>query len=143
MRVVLDANVIIAAFAARGLCESVLELCLSDHEIVISEYLLAEVQRHLIGKINLPSEIVEDIIALLREQGTMAEPSLIDENACRDKNDLPILGTAVASGSDCIITGDKDLLVLKQYENAKICSPREFADAFRRAAPPSQGKPGK
>ena len=33
MKIVLDANVIIAAFAARGLCESIMEVCLSDHEI--------------------------------------------------------------------------------------------------------------
>ena len=37
MRIVLDANVVIAAFAARGLCEFVLELCLSEAETGLSE----------------------------------------------------------------------------------------------------------
>ncbi len=40
MRIVLDANVVVAAFAARGLCESLFELCLGSHEIVLSERLL-------------------------------------------------------------------------------------------------------
>ena len=35
MKVVLDANVIVAAFASRGLCEAILELCLSEHEIIL------------------------------------------------------------------------------------------------------------
>ena len=33
MRVVVDANVAIAAVAARGLCEAVFELCLERHEM--------------------------------------------------------------------------------------------------------------
>jgi hypothetical protein len=32
MKIVLDANVAVAAFAARGLCESLFEFCLSSHE---------------------------------------------------------------------------------------------------------------
>ena len=131
MRVVLDANVIIAAFAARGLCEAVLELCLSDHELIVSEHLLAEVQRHLVRKIKLPVEVAEDIVALLREHGMLFEPARVSDSACRDKNDLPILGVAVASAANYIVTGDKDLLVLKRFEKVLICSPRAFADALR------------
>jgi len=37
MKIVLDANVIVAAFAARGLCEAVFELCLSCHITAASE----------------------------------------------------------------------------------------------------------
>ena len=37
MRIVLDANVMVAAFAARGLCEALFELCLGSHEILLSE----------------------------------------------------------------------------------------------------------
>ena len=46
MKIVLDENVIIAAFAARGLCESVMEVCLSGHEIVLSNGLLDEIPRY-------------------------------------------------------------------------------------------------
>ena len=53
MRVVLDSNVIVAAFASRGLCESILELCLDSHEVVLSEGLLAETRKNLSKKIKL------------------------------------------------------------------------------------------
>ena len=131
MRVVLDANVIIAAFAARGLCESVLELCLSDHELVVSRHLLAEVQRHLVGKVKLPMEVAEEIVGLLQDLGTLVEPVPVDDAACRDRDDLPILGLALAARAEYIVSGDKDLLVLKNIGNVPICSPREFADALR------------
>jgi len=40
MRVILDTNVILAAFASRGLADAVFELCLDKHEIIIGEYTL-------------------------------------------------------------------------------------------------------
>ena len=131
MKVVLDANVIIAAFAARGLCEAVLELCISDHEIIVSRHLLAEVQRHLVSKIKLPAEVAKEIVALLEDRGVLVDPASVDQSACRDRNDLPILGLAVAADADYIVSGDKDLLVLKHHRDIPICSPREFADALR------------
>ncbi|MCL4550295.1 MAG: putative toxin-antitoxin system toxin component, PIN family [Bacteroidetes bacterium] len=45
---------------------------------------------------------------------------------CRDKDDNNILETAVAAKANVIISGDKDLLVLKKYKNISIISPREF-----------------
>lgn len=131
MRVVLDANVIVAAFAARGLCESILELCLSDHELVLSEHLLTEVQRHLSGKLRLPAAVTRDIIGLLRQHARVTEPADVARGACRDPDDLPVLGVAVAAEADCIVTGDKDLLVLGQFRGVAVYSPRAFADTLR------------
>ncbi len=36
MKIVLDSNILVAAFATRGLCSSLLELCLDRYEIIIS-----------------------------------------------------------------------------------------------------------
>jgi predicted nucleic acid-binding protein len=44
MKVLLDTNVIIAAFAARGLSADVLELCLSGHTVIASEHILSKVR---------------------------------------------------------------------------------------------------
>lgn len=131
MRVVLDSNVLIAAFAARGLCESLVEVCLSDHEIIVSEHLLGEVQRNLTVKIKLPVGIIQDIISLLRDRGTLMTPDFVSMDACRDADDIPILGLAQAATADCIVTGDKDLLVLGRFGTIPIYSPRRFADSLR------------
>ena len=45
MRVVFDSNVLIAAFATHGLCHSLFEICLRSHEIVISDFILSEVEK--------------------------------------------------------------------------------------------------
>ena len=128
MKIVLDANVVIAAFASRGLCESVMELCLHSHEIVLSEELLEEIVRNLRQKIKLPGNIVEDISKLLREQASMVSSVPLAVEVCRDPDDVKILGLAVAANADYIVTGDKDLLVLKKFQGVPIVTPRLFSD---------------
>ena len=128
MKIVLDANVVIAAFASRGLCESLMELCLHSHEIVLSEELLEEIVRNLRQKIKLPGNIVEDISKLLREHASMVSSVPLAAEVCRDPDDVKILGLAVAANADYIVTGDKDLLVLKKFQGVPIVTPRLFSD---------------
>jgi len=126
MRVVLDSNVIIAAFASRGLCSEVFEVCLSGHSIVTSEHILSEVKTNLIKKIRLPESIVKDIMEYLRDEAERVNPSELTDSPCRDKDDNIIIGTALSGNAEFIITGDEDLFVLKTYKGIDIITPREF-----------------
>lgn len=128
MRIVLDTNVIIAAFAARGLCESIMEVCLSEHEISLSDDFLDEILRNLRDKITLPKDVIDNIGALLREHSNISIPSPLASDVCRDPDDIRILDLAVATNADYIVTGDKDLLVLKSFEGIPILNPRSFSD---------------
>ena len=128
MKIVLDANVIVAAFASRGLCESIFELCLSEHELILCEDLLNEIARNLQRKIKLPATMVNTIKEFLQEHATMLDPVPLPQDACRDADDIKILGLAIASHADYIITGDKDLLILEICQDIPILSPRAFSD---------------
>jgi putative PIN family toxin of toxin-antitoxin system len=122
----LDINVVVAAFAARGLCESVFELCLEKHEMVVSEFLLEELREKLSKKIKLPHDTIADIMELYSKHSERVVPVGIEEEICRDPEDIPVLGTCLSGGAEYLISGDKDLLVLKQFRNIKILTPREF-----------------
>jgi putative PIN family toxin of toxin-antitoxin system len=126
MRVVLDTNVIIAAFAARGLCAEIFGVCLEGHDIVLSEAILRESQEKLSAKVGLPKAVVRDIIAYLRDTSEIVRPEPVEAEACRDKDDLLIIGTALSGKAEVIITGDEDLLSLKKYRDVEIINPREF-----------------
>ena len=130
MKIVLDANIIIAAFAARGLCESIMEVCLSEHEIVLSDDLIDEILRNLQLKIKLPTNIADNIGELLREHANISIPVPLAADVCRDPDDIKILGLAVASNADYIVTGDNDLLVLKSFQGIPILNPRSFSDVL-------------
>lgn len=131
MRIVLDTNVIVAAFAARGLCAEVFEVCVSGHTLVISEHILAEVNSVLLKKIKLPKQIVHDVTSYLKDTAEIVEPDPIHNSVCRDKDDLPIIGAATKGDAAFIVTGDADLLALKSFRGIGIITPREFWNRLR------------
>jgi putative PIN family toxin of toxin-antitoxin system len=48
------------------------------------------------------------------------------EPVTRDPDDDVVLAGAVAGRADVIVTGDEDLLVLRQHEGIPIVTPRKF-----------------
>ena len=131
MRVVLDANVVIAAAASRGLCEAVFELCLQQHQIVSCTGLLAEIREKLRKKLRLPGGIVAEYLRLLRDHAEVLSPAPVKRGVCRDPADEMLLGLVIPGRVDVIVTGDKDLLVLKRFETARIITPRAFWESTR------------
>jgi putative PIN family toxin of toxin-antitoxin system len=131
MRVVLDTTVIVAAFAARGLCAEVFEVCVSGHSIVLSEHILSETQDKLIKKVKLTKKAALAIIDYLRGIAEIVTPVRLDKSICRDKDDVIIIGTAISGLANFIITGDEDLLILKTYKDVKIVTPRQFWSSLR------------
>jgi putative PIN family toxin of toxin-antitoxin system len=131
MRVVLDANVLIAAVAGRGLCESVLELCLEEHDLVVSEELLDEVRRTLVRRIRLPEAVALDFCRLLRRNAILANPMDVSPDACRDPKDIYLLGLAQSVRAEMLVTGDKDLLESAWGGTTRIVTPRQFWDRCR------------
>jgi putative PIN family toxin of toxin-antitoxin system len=126
MKIILDTNVIIAAFASRGLCSAVFELCLDRFDVVLSEAILKEVSINLNKKIKLPLPQCNLIVSYLRENCLLSETDDLDESLCRDKKDVHVLGLAQRSLAEYIITGDQDLLCLVKYKKTKIVTPRGF-----------------
>ncbi len=61
--------------------------------------------------------------------GEFIEPK-IEFTECRDPKDNKFLELAVAGNADCIVTGDKDLLVLNPFRDTKIISPANFLIQF-------------
>jgi putative PIN family toxin of toxin-antitoxin system len=136
VKVVLDSNVLLAALGTRGLCEALLEACLAEHEPYISNPILDELKKHLHRKFKMTPARVLEIVTFLRSEFTLVVPAQVPTDACRDPNDLMVLGTAISARADCIATGDKDLLVLGEYERIPILTPRRLYDLLSNSARP-------
>lgn len=126
MRLVLDANVLIAAFVARGVCGELVEYCVREHELVTSAAILEEVRRNLVAKIKVTPTQADQTVKLLRTRLDVVEPAALGAQVCRDADDDVVLGTAIAGRADAIVTGDKDLLDLRTFRDIPIVSPRAF-----------------
>ncbi len=134
MRLVIDSNVIIAAFAVRGLCNAVFEYCMESHDVILCESILREVKRNLRKKIKVPYKVTEEIGSFLRESTSVEKPIRVAPEVFEDRTDLDVLGVAASSGAAYIITGDKALLALKRYKDTGIVSPRAFWELARKKA---------
>ncbi len=132
MRVILDANVVIAAAASRGLCEAILELCLEHHRLILCEGILDEIEEKLRIKIKVSTPVIAGYLKILRSNAEILEPEKVERTICRDPNDLMILGLVAPGNADAIVTGDKDLLLIKNYKKARIMTPRGFWESNKK-----------
>ncbi|MEI6437268.1 MAG: putative toxin-antitoxin system toxin component, PIN family [Candidatus Omnitrophota bacterium] len=126
MRVVFDSNVLVAAFATHGVCHDLFEYCLRNTTIVCSDFIAAEVERILVSKIKTPAKTASEIIEYLKIQTEWVTPDNKYVEGLRDPNDQMIIATALSGEADFLITGDKDLLVLKQVKKTVMILPRDF-----------------
>jgi uncharacterized protein len=134
VRVCLDTNVLVAAFATRGLCADVLRTVLAEHELVIGEVILAELRRTLAEKFKLPAKQVDAIEAVLTIVPIIPKPAAPSEVVVRDAADRWILATAIAGAADVLVTGDQDLLVVAADAPVRILDPRAFWELLRAGA---------
>ena len=133
MRVFLDANVLVSAFATRGLSADVFRLVLAEHELLTGEVNLAELRRVLRNRIGLPPRTIGAIEELLREHTIIPKPDQPLPVPIRDPDDRWVLASAVAGHADVLVTGDKDLLHAAHPGPLRILDPREFWELSRRS----------
>ena len=122
----LDTNVIVSAFATRGLCADVLRFVLAEHTLVTGDVVLRELARVLRSRTRLPRAKIDDILSFLREHEVVPKPTAPSDLAIRDEDDRWVLASAVAGAADVLVTGDRDLLDVAALAPVKIVDPRGF-----------------
>lgn len=131
MRVCLDTNVLVAAFATRGLCSDVLRTVLAEHDLVIGEVILAELRRTLANKLRVPADRIAAVEAVLSTVPIIRKPAEPSSLAIRDLADRWILATAIEGAADVLVTGDRDLLEVAADSPIPILEPRAFWELLR------------
>jgi len=127
VRVVLDSSVLIAAHVTRaGACAELYEEVLQHHDLVLSQHILDEVARKLRMKFLIGEPLIHEALTAMTRAAELVEPSDVPRDACRDPDDLPVLGTAAAGRAELLVTVDNDLLDLGSFEATAIIRPGEF-----------------
>lgn len=126
MRIFFDTNVLIAAFLTRGASGDVFSHCLSHHEILISEFVLEEFERVMKKKFHFSQDRIERTLGFLRREATTISSVRITKRLSRDKDDDQILADTLNVHADLLLTGDQDLLILRDTFAVPILSPSDF-----------------
>jgi len=136
VRVALDTNVLVSAVATRGLCADVLNLVLAEHELIVGEAVLTELRRVLAERIRVPSKTIDEVVLLLRQEAEVVKKTVSVDVKIRDKDDLAVLSEAIAGNAEALVTGDRDLLEIKEDLPLRILTPRAFWEQLREGNPP-------
>jgi putative PIN family toxin of toxin-antitoxin system len=131
LKVFFDTNVLVAAFATRGLCADLLSHVLLEHELVVGEVVLEELRDKLRRKIKLPKASIDEIEDLLRESLVIDKPKKHLGLKITDPDDEWVVASAVAGGADVLVTGDAAVLKVAKRAPLPIVNPRGLWDMLR------------
>ena len=132
MRIVLDTNVVLSALLWRGTPYRLLAAIrqLQNSQLFSSTPLLEELADVLTRpsaskRLALINRSAADVLIDYVEAVDIVTPASIGRVVASDPDDDVVIATALASNSNLIVSGDNDLLSLKQYQSIRILSPTE------------------
>ena len=128
-RYVFDTNVIVSALLfAQSTSGRSLKIALNQGVLLLSEAVaeeLGEVLRRDRFDRYVKRETREEFLQSLIQSATFIE-IIMHIEICRDPKDDQYLELAVNGNTDCIISGDVDLIVLSPFRGIDILPPHEF-----------------
>ena len=130
MRLVVDTNVLVSILIRPGSALSSLaeKLDQPDCTLLYSAETLAELvdvlRRRKFAKYTTPEDVTV-FVEWFIDVGELIEP-IPAVQMSRDPKDNKFIALAVAGEASYIVTGDDDLLVLKQVSKATIVTPADF-----------------
>jgi putative PIN family toxin of toxin-antitoxin system len=126
MKVLLDTNVLISAVVYGGKPREILKTVLLGETIgITSEILICELIEVLRLKFAIEEGTLGLIERLMHENFVVVNPVKMIK-ILRDEADNRVLETALEGKCDYIITGDKELLCLGEFEKIRIVTISDF-----------------
>jgi putative PIN family toxin of toxin-antitoxin system len=126
-QVVIDTNVWISGIIFGGKPEKVIKFFVDGTLVAVtSEELLSELRRKITQKFPLYAPHLAALEASIRERAMLVQLGTQPVDVSRDPDDNLVIETALIGHASHIVTGDKDLLVLREYQNIQIMKPDEL-----------------
>ena len=132
MNIVCDTNVLISGVLFGGHAREILQLASRGVLInFVSPEILREAER-VLGrpKFGLRPEHVLEILSLFKDTFEIVVPSLKVQAIRSDPQDNHVIEAALAAGAEFIISGDKHLLKLAEWEGIHVVSPAQFINSI-------------
>lgn len=135
-RAVVDTNVLVSGLFhfLNAPSAHILEAIRAQKLVLVSSpAILSEVENvinrdRIVAKTQMTKEERTEFMDMLIERCEVIEGKLVLTNVSRDSKDNKFLACGAEARVDYIVTGDEDLLVLKEYEGITVISPREFVE---------------
>jgi putative PIN family toxin of toxin-antitoxin system len=110
--------------------EQVIDCCLENHRIILSEELIEEIIAKLKSKAGAPYSWLRFIKLQLFRVCDVIPNQNASVRITRDPKDEHVVAAALKAQCSVIVSGDKDLLILGSYHDIEIIDARTFVDSF-------------
>jgi len=134
MRLVLDTNVVASALLWDGPPRLLLRTGPHENIVLLSSAPLLAELTDILSRPKFEQKIaasllsVDQLVDLYAELVSLVRPALVPRLA-PDPDDDVVIGTAIAAKAEFIVTGDKALLSVADFEGGRIVSVREALEA--------------
>lgn len=132
MRIMIDTNVLISVmlFPSSQMSKLMLKAT-ENHTLVLCSYIIDELHDVFNEKFKDRRDILEKFLSKLSYEicYTPEEYDFTKFPRIRDKEDYPIIASAILGDVDLLITGDKDFFD-SVIERPEILSPKDFLDIY-------------
>ena len=136
MIVVLDTNIWVSAIIWGGIPDEIISLQEQRKiEIASSRKLLSELEntfnkKKIQTKLEALQLTTSSAISLVYDSVNIYPIEELIVPELRDPDDTIVLATAIAANAEVIITGDRDLLILQEYQNIQIMTATDFLERY-------------
>jgi putative PIN family toxin of toxin-antitoxin system len=130
MKIVLDSNIFVSSFYWAGNPRKVFDRVANGlDELYITDKILEEIIS-VMSKKKFDTGIneIKEYVKIIESYSIKLSSKNNPEKISRDEDDNRILQCGFDGNVDFIITGDNDLLVLKEYKKIKIVRPKDYLD---------------
>lgn len=125
MKVVIDTNLIIAArWNPRSSSNRIIGMVIEGKVSAVYTTAIKNENLHILEKVKPPKDYLDKILKFYRISRKVDAKRKID--ICPDKADNRFLEAAVAGKASYIISSDRHLLDLKEFEGVRILKPGDF-----------------
>ena len=135
IKAVFDTNIFVSSiFWEKGNPHRAVEFALEKKvRVFTSVEILQELERVLRRDFEEPDEMIQRQIGLIVEYSDIVAVNKKVDAVKSDPEDNKILACAVSCDADYIVSGDRHLLELKEYESVKIVTAKQFVDIVEKS----------
>ena len=131
MRILIDTNILISGLYFHGLPKKLLrEIDLEKFNLCVNEEIISEYTDKIDNKFSkskyiLDKDLREKIFSSFKNFNKVS-----DLKICRDPDDDKFINCAIDAKAIYIVSGDNDLLTLKNFAGVEIVTAREFYEKY-------------
>jgi putative PIN family toxin of toxin-antitoxin system len=139
LRVVLDTNIFVSSLLVKkGVPAQVLDAWRDrQYSLFISPTIISEIRStldypHIRKKYNITDGDIDRLITLLEYDALIVpgDDKSVAGSVPDDPPDEAVLACALDARADLIVSGDRHLLELKEYQGIPICTVRDFMESL-------------